>query len=395
MYQEEILNKKPGQRVRIKYDCEAGFPTCGKENTPVFKVAQKNFEVNDGKHICKSCMLRAKNPMKNKEVQAKVKQTNLEKYGSTVAMNRAENIVKRSEKFKDAEFVEQWSKKRKQTNLERYGVEHAAQNEQVKKKQRQTMVDKYGVEFPYQSPEIMQKMKASNLEKYGVENVAALPEVQLKMAQTTLERYGVEHYNQLPEMKDYLRENCKEWLAGSYETGGPNKGIIRPEEWNQKQRETVLEAIKNGTWKGGGKHSLRGLFKGAKCKRTVSWFRSSFELKTYLWLEDNDNVISYDYEPFAISYMGTDGHSRFYFPDFLIIRRSERPLLLEIKNDFTINSAINISKSDSAIKYTNDCGLDFQVWANAEIEGLKIDLKKFASDPRIEITQGFLQNSNV
>ena len=44
-------------------------------------------------------------------------------------------------------------------------------NKEVQEKIRQTMLKRYGVEYPLQSKEIKDKMKQTNLERYGVENV--------------------------------------------------------------------------------------------------------------------------------------------------------------------------------------------------------------------------------
>lgn len=375
MYLEEIKNKLPGQRILIKYDCDGKFENCGKESTPIFKVAEKNFQTNGGKHICRSCQLKIKNPMKDKKVQEKIKKTCLEKYGTTTALNTQKEIEKRKQQFENKEFVEQLVEKRKKTNLEKYGVEFAQQSEQVKEKQKGTMLDRYGVEHPYQSDEIMAKMKASNLEKYGVENVAQLPEVQIKMAKTTLERYGVEHYNQLPEMKDYLRDNCREWLKESYENGGPNKGIIRPEEWNQKQRETIAKLIDEGKWIQGSNNSIKGIYDSKKCLREQPMFRSSYELKYHYFLDHNDDVELYDYEPFQIPYYDTEGKLRHYTIDFIVKYKNKNISCVEIKNNYNNEEYLIGGKYEAAIKLCSEQNMKLEVLTNDGIKALNLDLK--------------------
>jgi hypothetical protein len=392
MYLQEILGILQSHEVKIKYDCDGGFENCSQERMLKLRYAEKNFNDNGGKHICRKCQLKAKNPMKKQEIKDKVKKTCEEKYGG-MPMNSQEQIKKRKEKFQDENYKKQWVEKHRSTSLEKYGVEHPMHLESTKIKQKQTMQEKYGVDHPYQSPEIMEKMKQKNLEKYGVENVAQLPEVQIKMAQTTLEKYGVEHYNELPEMREYLRQNCPQWLSESWANGGPMKGIIRPEEWNQKARDTVLAAIQNGTWKGGGKHSLRGRIDVKKCRKANPWFRSSYELKAHLWLENSQDVKSYDYEPFKINYVGTDGHSRYYFPDFLVfwIDANRKPTLIEVKNSYMLDAEINLSKNKSAIKYAKENGFDFEVWDDDKIYSLNINLVEFQCDNRISIERGKIQ----
>lgn len=384
MYLEEIKGKLPGQRVLIKYDCEGNFENCGKESTPIFKVAEKNFQANSGKHICRSCQLKIKNPMKDKKVQEKIKQTCLEKYGSETALNSKENIENRKKQYENKEFVEQVVEKRKKTNLGKYGVEFAQQSEQVKEKQKETMIERYGVEHPYQSEEIMAKMKASNKEKYGVENVAQLPEVQIKMAKTTLERYGVEHYNQLPEMKDYLRDNCKEWLKESYENGGPNKGITRPEEWNQKQRETIAKSIDEGNWQRSPSNSLKGIYKSKKCLRKDPLFRSSYELKYHYFLDHNDDVEFYDYEPFQIPYYDTENKLRHYTIDFIVKYKND-VVCVEIKNNYNKEEYLIGGKHEAAIKLCAEQNMKLDVLSNERIKELNLDLETLLSLDEVEL----------
>jgi hypothetical protein len=359
MYLESIEGKLDGQRICIKYDCDGNFENCGKENTPLFKVAKKNFENNNGKHICRSCQLKSKNPMRNKDVQEKIKKTCLKKYGVTNPMNKTEHVEKRKQQFENQEFVDQVIEKRKETCKEKYGTEFAQQNEQVKQKQKATMQERYGVDHPYQSPEIMAKMKANNLEKYGVENVAQLPETQIKMAKTTLEKYGVERYNQLPEMKDYLRENCKEWLKESYANPWA-KGIIRPEEWNQKQSETMTQKIINGEFNPEDKRFyVTGYYTSKKCKKLKSFFRSSLELMMNYLLDVNDDVVWYENEPFSIPYEKAPGIIRNYVPDFFAFRKENKPLLLEIKPAFRMRETEVLYKVKAAESFCEKNNLEF------------------------------------
>ena len=346
MYLQEIPKGiLPGQRVKIKYDCNGGFKMCGKESTPLYKVAKKNADAHGGKHICRSCQMRANNPAKRKEVQEKIKKTCLERYGAETAMNTEENIEKRRKLFEDPVFKAEWLEKHRQTSLERYGVEHPMQTEGAKENQKATMQEKYGVDHPYQSPEIMAKMRAKNKKKYGVENVASLPEVQIKMAQTTLERHGVEHYNQLPEMQEYLREHCREWLVESWANPWA-KGITRPEEWNRKQSETMTKKILNGEFNPEDKRFYcTGYYLSPKCKKHKAFFRSSLELMMHYLLDIAQDVLWYENEPFAILYEPSPGITRNYIPDFFVFRVEKKPLLLEIKPAFQDERTRGAAKS--------------------------------------------------
>jgi hypothetical protein len=377
MYLEEISGKLQSHDVKIKYDCNGSFDTCGQEKILKLRYSEKNFKDNDGKHICRKCFLKNKNPMKKQEIKEKVKKTCKEKYGC-LPINTQENIEKRKQLFKDENYKKQWVEKHKKTSMEKYGVEHPMHLESTKNKQKQTMQEKYGVDHPYQSPKIMEKMKENNLKKYGVENVAQLPEVQIKMAKTTFERYGVEHYNELSEMKDYLRENCREWLAESWANPWANpwaKGIVRPEEWNQKQRETIAELIANDEWAASYKNSKKGRYFSKKCNNSKNpMFRSNYELKVHIWLDNNENVDGYEYEPYIIPYYDTEGKKRYYFPDFLIKFGSQDVLLLlEVKNNYASNLAINISKDLAAKNFAKEKGMNYELWLDSKIESLLVD----------------------
>lgn len=372
MYLQEIVGILKGHEVKIKYDCNGGFENCGQERMLKLRYADKNFKDNSGKHICRKCQLRAKNPMKRQEIKDKVKKTCEEKYGG-MPMNSQEQIQKRKEKFQDENYKQKWVEKHRNTSLKKYGVEHPMHLESTKLKQKQTMQEKYGVDHPYQSPEIMEKMKQKNLEKYGVENVAQLPEIQIKMAQTTLEKYGVEHYNELPEMREYLRQNCREWLAESWANGGPMKGIVRPEEWNQKARETITKLMIAGKWKSGYPMSKKGFcYPDKKCKKDKVYFRSSYEAIYCYYLDNNDLVEWFSFESFRIPY-DFKGKTRFYVPDFLVKWKNTDVLSIkEIKAEFLKEDDKQIAKQVAANLFANTNCMDYELLFNEQIKSTNI-----------------------
>lgn len=238
--------------VSVKYNC------CGIERQMKWVDASKNFNKNNGKHICRPCLLKTNNPASRSEVRDKMKQTCIKKYGSACALNSEENTKKRVEKmFGTEESVKQIVEKRKQTSLERYGADHIMKTKEGQDRQAAVIQKKYGVNHPLQNSDILAKMRATVQARHGVDNVAQLDSVQEKMAATCLERHGVEHYNQLPEMKDYLRNNCSTWLAESYANPWA-KGFTRPQEWNDKARETISALLQEGKWHSGPKSSLKG-----------------------------------------------------------------------------------------------------------------------------------------
>jgi hypothetical protein len=374
--------------VKIQYDCNGDFERCGKEWTLKYKDAKANFDKNGGKHICRQCGLKNNNPASRPEVRAKVKQTCMEKYGTTCALNTAENTVTRVAKmFGTEESTQAIVDKRRLTSLARYGVDHPMHSAEVQEKQRQSMQDKYGVDHPYQSEEILKRMQERNKEKYGVENVASLPEVQVKMAMTCLKKYGVEHYNQLPEMKDYLREHCREWLKESWESGGHMKGKVRPEEWNQKQSETMSAKILRGEFDPEDKRFyVTGWYTSVKCRKPRAFFRSSLELKMHYLLDTDSNVSWYENEPFAISYEKAPGVIRKYIPDFFAFRHVGKPLLLEIKPAFRMREQEVGYKIEAGTEFCEKNGFEFLYIDEKFLQTNSLSLLEFQNLSNVEFT---------
>ena len=374
---EDVKTTTP---IKIRYDC------CGKDNTLKHKDASKNFDKNNGKHICRSCWLKNDNPAKRKEVQEKIKKTNLDRYGSTCALNTKKNIASRNEKmFGTEEAVKKIVEKRRTTNRKKYGSDHPMQNDQVKAKQQAVLTERYGTHVPLRNEEVKAKMQKTVQDRYGVTNVAMLPEVRAKMAKTMRENYGVEYYNQLPEMREYLRENCPQWLKESWDNPWA-KGITRPEEWNQKQRETVSQLIVDGKWKSSHKNCWRGYYKSTgKCKRHVSFFRSGFELIYHYYLDHSNEVEWYDYEPFVISYK-FENMMYGYVPDFIVKFVGDDVLhIKEVKADYLHDSKKTQAKYNGANKFVSQHNMDYEVLLKNDIYALNIDLEEIIDCSNVEI----------
>jgi hypothetical protein len=387
MYLENINGKLKSQEVKIKYDCNGGFDMCGQERMLKLRYAEKNFQDNQGKHVCRKCFMTFKNPGKKEEVKQKIKKTNLERYGSTMPINQEHLIEQRREQFKNPEFKEQWLDKHKKTALEKYGVDHPMKTEKVKKKQQESLMQNHGVDVPLKSEKIKAKAKKTIQEKYGVDNVAQVPEIRSKMAKTTLDRYGVEHYNQLPEMKDYLRENCREWLAESWKNPW-SKGITRPEEWNQKQSESITKRILAGDLNPEDKRFyVTGWYSSTKCKKSRAFFRSSLELTMHYILDTDNNIAWYENEPFAIRYEKSPGIIRNYIPDFFAFRFNGIPLLAEIKPAFRMREKEVEYKIIAGEKFCQENGFEFTYIDEEYLAKRNLDLQTLKTLPQVELCQ--------
>lgn len=363
--------------VHIKYDC------CGKEHSLKWKDANKNFQKNNQKHICRTCGLKTNNPASRPEVKEKMKNTNIERYGVSCPLNTKEKIAERVEKmFGDEESVSKIVNKRRETSQLRYGADHIMKTDEGLNRLKNAMQERYGVDFPLQNEQVKEKTRQTCQERYGVDNPLSLNEIRVKGYKTSLERYGVEHYNQLPEMKDYLRQNCPQWLKESYENPWA-KGITRPKEWNEKQRETVMQLMDEGKWNSGSNNSLKGKYKSKKCRKQNPTFRSSYELKVHWHLDNSDDVDWYDYEPFKVAYYDTQGHKRYYIIDFVVRYISGRILAIEVKNDYSEKLELNLIKKETFKKECKD--LEYETWSNKQIKNLNIDLELLLESSLIEL----------
>jgi hypothetical protein len=97
----------------------------------------------------------------------------------------------------------------KQTNLERYGFENVHQNEEIKKKSEETTLLRYGAKNSFQSEEIKESIKKKVKEKYGVDYTTQIPEFKEKARKTFLSKYGVSSAQQIPEAKVKARKTLR------------------------------------------------------------------------------------------------------------------------------------------------------------------------------------------
>lgn len=120
----------------------------------------------------------------NPEIQDKIRQTCLEKYGQTSYS-------------KTEEFLQKISA----TNQQKYGVDYTFQSEEIRNKGRQTSIQRYGTEYPMQNPAVLEKTRTTNLEKYGSENYMTSEAGRQKFAQAMKDKYGVSAYSQTSAWK--------------------------------------------------------------------------------------------------------------------------------------------------------------------------------------------------
>ena len=121
---------------------------------------------------------------------------------------------------------------------------------------------------------------------------------------------------------------------------------------------------------------------------TLPTFRSSWEMRVFLLLDNSPNVISWASEPIAIPYISpVDGRSHRYFPDLLYkyidnsgkqhielveIKPKSQSINEHAKSDHDrIACAVNAAKWKQASLWCKAQGIRFRVLTEVEIFGRK------------------------
>ncbi len=112
--------------------------------------------------------------------------------------------------------------------------------------------------------------------------------------------------------------------------------------------------------------NVKGYFYSEKNKCEIP-YRSSYELKAFEILEEDNNVSKYEYEFLKIRYRGADKKVHTYYPD--IITDDNR--IIEIKADWVFNKDLKddtvFRKIRAAKRWASKNGYTFEVWTEKEL----------------------------
>lgn len=109
----------------------------------------------------------------------------------------------------------------------------------------------------------------------------------------------------------------------------------------------------------------------SKCLSPIN-YRSGWELAYAKWLDENPDVVSYRYEPYAVEYISNyrTGKRRRYFPDFEVRMNDGKVLLVEIKPKRKLTLLTNIKKFAAASAFCVTEGLVFKVITESDLKAL-------------------------
>lgn len=114
-----------------------------------------------------------------------------------------------------------------------------------------------------------------------------------------------------------------------------------------------LKPVKNGRYKQGyiNPRSCKKLFE--QFSRDNIIYRSSYELKFIMWLENNNKVKRWGSECFYIPYLYFDGTTHKYYPDYFVEMVDGSKMVIEIKPYNQTQKPIN-ENSWAAKEYTKN-----------------------------------------
>lgn len=346
-------------------------------------------------HICKSNR-KFINYKKGYQITCHSKEC-IQKYSQ---QKREEGFLKKYG-VKNPKQIKEVNDKIKNTNLERYGHENAASSQTVKNKIKNTFIDNYGVDNPMKDKNIRNKVKKTNLERYGVENTYQMKKVldkikekygndfgfgsdffKNKSKETCNKKYGVDYNLQRTEIHKIITETMKDLYGGR----GLGSDEIRERIYDEVERiygerhpmhnkEIKNKLEETNLKKYGETHYMK------VSELFDNHMKNSYKVKK-LQLPSGKIVSVQGYEPFAINWFLENGYdeedlmistkeieneigkikyhnpiknkeSR-YYPDIYI--KSENRII-EVKSEYTYkqNKTINEAKGKACIEK----GLDF------------------------------------
>ena len=104
-------------------------------------------------------------------------------------------------------------------------------------------------------------------------------------------------------------------------------------------------------------------------------YRSGMEERVYKLLDQHEDVLSFDYEPFEVDYIH-QGKAHKYIPDIFITFLDGHKELWEVKPSSQTNLEVNQNKWFAANEACKTRGWQFQVFTEKKIEKLEKEIKR-------------------
>lgn len=154
-------------------------------------------------------------------------------------------------------------------------------------------------------------------------------------------------------------------------------------EWDPKARKMRSIRGEKTQWK-------EGFYPSKKNGGQKYHYRSSWELMVMECLDEFEEVVSWQTEPFPIPYQ-LNGVTKNYLPDFLIREKDGRTLLVEIKPKNQCDQDMNQAKWAAAQKYCQTRGWVFEVWTERYLANLSRRRKTIIENAKLKASNPGIQ----
>lgn len=125
------------------------------------------------------------------------------------------------------------------------------------------------------------------------------------------------------------------------------------------------------------RHYKTGIHNSPKCSSPIH-YRSGWELTVAQTLDNNPDVISYEYESLQIPYV-VAGKRHDYCPDFIIAYKSGKRVIVEVKRQDKLSNRVVVAKAVAARRWITEQnnGWTYEIWTDAVVEAFKklLDIK--------------------
>lgn len=181
--------------------------------------------------------------------------------------------------------------------------------------------------------------KISEAQKFRFKNGAIHPWTGRKHSQETKNKISKNH------LENEISKGSNNPMFGK------THSAVAREKISQKVTESFLNG--NISFYKGGNHFSTKLQK-------LIYYRSSWELKHFIHLDQDENVLTFMPEPFFIDYIFDN--KRRYIPDLLVVYKSGEQKIIEIKPSCFLEAKINQAKFAAAKRYCEEKGFIFEIW---------------------------------
>lgn len=180
--------------------------------------------------------------------------------------------------------------------------------------------------------------------------------------------YG-RHHTQ--ETKDKIATKAKERFQKD-QTKNPMYGRKHTKEAKEKISATRTKKWINGEYKDS---YATGHYISTKTGKKM-FYKSSWEKVCMEWLDNNNDIITYEYENLRMPYFvqgKTQLHKRYYIPDFFVTFQDGSRELWEIKPIQLTKTKTALLKAEAAITYCKENGIDsYRVLTKEDLQNRKM-----------------------